>query len=403
LKRQPSQQGSRHPDDSQTGGQKVRNFGRCSELARKMSRRSVVRGAGGLAAFCVANGSLPGLVRRANAAEPLGQVDLYTWEGYELTKEMSAWREQNGLEINSVGFIGQQADVPGKILGPSGAGIDISSVNHLWIRYFNELGVFSPISASELPVLDRLFPKFKGAPWRNEDGSFNSVPWTWGPLGITYRSDKIDQPKSWNTLFEPAFKNRIGILDDPAHMGTAAVILGYQIDQLTQAQLSECKKYMQHVLKQAKTLSVAFGDAVSLLASGEIDVFWSGWPQIDVLIADKGGRAKTIVPSGERSQAFSDANFIPPGADNRAAALKFIEQTVSGSTAAEAAKSLAAGVTNPDVVSELDPSLKSLYPYDSIDSYFQQLVFSPGFPHGDSEFVTLDQSVKAWQEAKAGL
>jgi spermidine/putrescine-binding protein len=160
---------------------------------------------------------------------------------------------------------------------------------------------------------------------------------------------------------------------------------------------------MSRVLRQAKTLSAAFGDAVSLLASGEIDIFWSGWPQIDVLIADKGGSAKTIVPAGEKSQAFSDANFIPSRADNRITALAFIEQTITGQVAADAAKSLAAGVTNPNVQSLLDPALKALYPYDNIDRYFEQLVFSPGFPQGKSEYVTLEESVKAWQEVKVNL
>ena len=378
--------------------------GRSSQLAVTMSRRSLLRSAGVIGGFLAVGGSFTiGFGRDAAAGGVGGRLDLYTWEGYELNKEMAAWREKSGIELNTVGFIGAQADVPSKIQGPSGTGIEISSVNHLWIQYFKDLGILSPITVSELPVLDKFYDKFKGSPWHNGDGTFNSVPWTWGPLGITYRSDKIDEPKSWEAVFDAKNKNRIGILDDPAHIGTAAIILGYQIETLTQAQLGECKSYMKRVLKQSKTLSAAFGDAVSLLASGEIDIFWSGWPQIDVLIADKGGKSKTIVPAGEKSQAFSDANFIPPDADNRATALAFIEQTVTGQVAADAAKSLAAGVTNPDVQGLLDPGLRVLYPYDNINSYFEQLVFSPGFPHGKSEYVTLEESVKAWQEVKADL
>jgi len=371
-----------------------------SQLAVSMNRRALLGSAWAMGGLSAMEGVFG---RSASAGEVGGRLDVYTWEGYELTKEMAAWRDKNGVELNTVGFIGQQADVPSKVQGPSGMGIDISSVNHLWIQYFNNLGILSPISVEELPALNKLYDKFKSSPWRNADGTFNSVPWTWGPLGITYRSDKIDEPKSWETIFEAKYKNRVGILDDAAHIGTAAVILGYQMDKLTQPQLRECKSYMSRVLGQAKTLSAAFGDAVSLLASGEIDIFWSGWPQIDVLIADKGGSAKTIVPAGEKAQAFSDANFIPPRADNRTTALAFIEQTISGQVAADAAKSLAAGVTNPDAQSLLDPALKALYPYDNIDRYFQQLVFSPGFPQGKSEYVTLEESVKAWQEVKVNL
>ena len=370
------------------------------QLNEEMTRSSFLRRTAG-AGVLVAGGSL---VPQASAfavggSSVGGRLDVYTWEGYELKSAAAAWRKQNGVQLKVVGYIGHGTDVLAKVKSPGGKGIDVSSADPSVIGVFNKAGIMTPITVQEVPALKRLYPFFQRAPWRNPDGTYAAVPWTWGPLGLTYRPEAVSTPKSWDVMFLPKYKGRVGLLDDSGLLGSAAVNLGFRVSQLTPAQLDACKKYMIRVLKQAKTISPTFGDIVTLLASGEIDMMFAGWPQIDSAVAAKGGKAKTVIPR-EGCVTYVDANFIPPTVDNRETAVAFLQQTITGKVAAAAAKELPAAVTNPRVVPLLSGPTKALVPYANLAPLFRKLQV-PIFPATSGKYVSRPDLVKAWEDVKA--
>jgi spermidine/putrescine transport system substrate-binding protein len=330
-----------------------------------------------------------------------GRLDMYTWEGYDLPKEAKSWLTTNDVQVKA-GYLGVQDDVQAKIKSPAGAGIDVSTANQSFIAYYKELGIMSPIKEEDVPSLSKLYGPFRKGPWRNDDGTWNAVPWDWGVLGLTYVPTRIPEPKTWDVMFKPEMKGRITMFDDPhQNIQLAAVILGYNPDQLTQSQLEDVKKYLIRLKGQIKSFSPTTGDQVSLLASGEVDLVFLGWIGIAGLIKDKGAVAKTAIPQGH-ALGYVDAAFIPTKADNRATGLAWCEQLISGDVAAKAAVNLYGGVTNPDVVPKLTPEIRKLVPYDDIDNYVgKQIVLPNGFPRGSSTYVTDDQAVKAWAEIKA--
>lgn len=345
-------------------------------------------------------GGSPSPTGSAGATGPLGQLDMYTWEGYDLPDVTADWRTKNGVEVKAT-YVGVQDDVATKLTSPAAKGIDSSTANQSFITYFNSLGIMSPITTEELPELEQMFPVFQGKPWRNDDGTYNSVPWTWGPLGLSYVPERLDAPTTWDILFDPAMKGRITLLDDPQqHTQLASAILGYNPDQLTQAQLADVKDFMIRVIKQAKTLTATTGDQVALMESGEVDLVFLGWTGIDAAAKDKGFEAITMIPPNQHSIGFSDATFIPPDADNRAAALAWSKAMITGDVAAKAAEKFFAATTNPEVVPLINEETRKPYPYDDLDSYFKYLTFPQGFPHESDQYVTLDQAVQAWEEIK---
>lgn len=370
------------------------------QLNEEMTRSAFLRRTAAVGAL-VAGGPL---VTQASAFAAAGssiggRLDVYTWEGYELKSQAAAWRKQNGVKLNVVGYIGQGSDVLAKIKSPAGKGIDLSSADPSVIDLFKKAGIMTPITVQEVPALKQLYPFFQRAPWRNPDGTYAAVPWTWGPLGLTYRPGVVPTPKSWDVMFSPKYKGRVGLLDDSSLLGNAAVNLGFRVSRLTPAQLEKCKRYMIRVLKQAKTLSPTFGDIVTLLASGEIDMMFAGWPQIDSAVAAKGGKAKTVIPR-EGCVTYVDSNFIPPTVDNRATALAFIQQSITGKVAAAAANDLPAAVTNPQVVPLLSGSAKALVPYANLASLFRKLQVTV-FPATSGKYVSRPDLIKAWEDVKA--
>ena len=238
----------------------------------------------------------------AESAAPTGPVDIagdldhFTYEGYDLPGIIDPWLEANGVTQN-VSLVGTQADVEAKLLSPAGKGIDLTTANQGWVQSYLDFGIVRPISVEEVPSLAKLFPRWQQFPYRNEDGTFNVVPWTWGPLGLTYSLDRVkEEPESWEIMFDPAFEDRVVMLDDGlTNMGLAAVILGFNPDELTQEQFAEVKDFLRRLLKQTKTLSPSYGDVISLFAAGEVDLNFLGWVGTDIFI--EGAETKTIVPA----------------------------------------------------------------------------------------------------------
>ena len=75
---------------------------------------------------------------------------------------------------------------------PAGKDWDASSNNQGDCEYGYTAGIESPISVEEVPALGKMYDTFKNGPfWNVCDGIYNSVPWTWGPIGINTRTDKV--------------------------------------------------------------------------------------------------------------------------------------------------------------------------------------------------------------------
>ena len=60
------------------------------------------------------------------------------------------------------------------------------------------------MTVEQVPGLAGLLPAFQVAPWKNDDGTYNGAPWTWGFTGLTYRSDRVPEPKSWHDILGPS-------------------------------------------------------------------------------------------------------------------------------------------------------------------------------------------------------
>jgi spermidine/putrescine-binding protein len=81
-----------------------------------------------------------------------GDLNLYTWEGYDLTKQFKSWREQNGITQN-LKFITQPEEVPTVLKGPGGDKWDLSYGDNVVLTDYKNLGLISPLTLDEVPNL----------------------------------------------------------------------------------------------------------------------------------------------------------------------------------------------------------------------------------------------------------
>ena len=207
----------------------------------QVTRRTLLQG-GSLA--LVAAGWAPSL-RRASADVPKasGVINFMSWEGYDFPDQMKAWREANKVEVQST-YMGSHDDIQAKILGGGGEGLDLITYGSSYKQLYRELKILQPLDVDKIPNLKNLLPFFGSNVqniWVEPDGTRTGVPADWGAVGISYDSDVIkDAPTSYDILFDPKFKGKVGMPDDAlGAYGQAAHVLGLNSSRMTEVGLQD--------------------------------------------------------------------------------------------------------------------------------------------------------------------
>ena len=337
-------------------------------------------------------------------ASPLGgTLSIFTWDGYEGADVLKGWYAQNNLQLQSKPVTNE--DIGAFLKSPAGQGFDASTMSQSEYLYYKELGVAAELSVDEVPALGNMLSFFDTAPfWKIRDGVYNSAPWTWGPIGINTRPDRVTSPiGSWQDLLDPMFKGRLGTYDDGVNMvSIGAVATGADPAKLTVSQLNgQVKDYLTQLHPQLKVLSTSLGDQLNTLVSGDVDVELVG---LAWFVAEAQKQNTTIdfqVPPKEGSYGFVDAAIVTPWAKNRSAALAYVNALMQGDTAVAMANSLNQLSCNPDVNAKVDPAIRSIFPAD-LDAYLNnQLKWNVSWSDASSGYATVTQWQDLWNEVKA--
>jgi len=382
------------------------------ELARYLlDRRRFLRLSGGaaMAGFLAACGlsnssSSTGPGTSSSPLPPVGgDLNLYTWEGYDLTKQFASWRQQNGI-TQHLKFITQPEEVPTVLKGAGGDKWDLSYGDNVVLTDYKNLGLIRPMTVEEVPGLTGLMPAFQVDPWKNADGTYNAAPWTWGFSGLTYRTDRVPAPKSWHDILDPKYKGRVSTVDGALNnVALGSLAVGIDPDTLTTAQLNaEVKDYLVQLRGQIRALAPSIGDQISLLVSGDVDYMVVGLTFMDAETAAKGVSTKTVVPS-EGAIGWADSAFIPPTAPDPQNALAWINHVLDPTQNAKANNSFLQGPGVAAAIPMLDKAVTDLYPFNDINNYLTNvLTFNRGFPREpEGDRATYDQVVTLWEEVKA--
>jgi spermidine/putrescine transport system substrate-binding protein len=335
-----------------------------------------------------------------------GSLHLFTWQGYDLTAPLKPWRTQNHIH-QTVKYINNQFDVAAILRGPGGKQYDSSSANQAYTHLFQRLGVMSPLSASDVPSLAKMYPYFRdNAIWRWAPGSpnWNSAPWTWGAIGINYLSDKVPAPTSWDVLIDPKNRGKVGTFDDAYNnVSIAAIARGIPLTKITPQDLNgPIKDWLTKMLANVKTVSANLGDQLTLLVNKEVDYMSVGLSLFINQARAQGATNVGFTVPKEGGFGFCDAAFVTPWAPNKQNAYAFLEALLSGKTAAAAANNLIQGVTVPSVVPILNKNARSIIPYSHVQTYVtKQLKFEVNYtPQKGQNIVSFDDIDKVWQKLK---
>lgn len=246
-------------------------------------------------------------------------LNVYNWGDYIDPDLVKKFEKEYGIKVIYQTFDSNEAMLTK--IEQGGTNFDICVPSEYAIVKMVDENLIQPIDHSKIPNLSNIDSRFMDLSF--DPGNKYSVPYFWGTVGIVYNPKLLNGKKinSWNDLWDPAFKNKILLIDGAREeMGMALNSLGYSLNDTNKGHLNQAKEKLSTLMPNVKAI---VGDEIKMLMANNeaaIAVVWSG-DAAEIMNENKD--LDYVVPS-EGSNLWFDNMVIPKSAKNVGGALKFI-------------------------------------------------------------------------------
>ncbi|HEY7159941.1 MAG TPA: spermidine/putrescine ABC transporter substrate-binding protein [Acidobacteriota bacterium] len=303
--------------------------------------------------FCMGCGS-----KKSDTGETK-QLNLYIWSAYVTPKTLEQFHQETGITVRYDTYDSNEALLEKVQDGASE--YDVVVPTNDIVTTMVRLNLLQKLDLVLLPNLKNLGTRFRNPSF--DPNNEHSIPFIWGTTGIGYNKTKITEPvDSWAILWDPKYKGRILMLDDPWEcIGAALKLKGHRLNSDNPDELLEAK----NLLLQQKPLIKMYNSANfdEILLSGDIWLAqaWSG--QLARAIDQNPDLAYAIPKEG--SAVWTDCLAIPKNAPHVAEAHAFLNFCMDKKVAAEITKITGYATTNEAAKAYIDAKMlqdKARYP-----------------------------------------
>ncbi len=337
----------------------------------------------------------------ARGGKEPGTIRMLGWEGYDFPRTFAEFGEEHGVTVTMT-YISSNDEIFAKL--KAGAEYDIITPNQANVEQLVVNDLLQEIDTDRISNYKNLHPEIlKAFEQFNYQGKIWGVPCAFGKNDFVYAADRVDPIDSWFDVLKPEWQGRYIMLDDALGQITqAARAIGVTTDPslLTPAQFDEVRDLLIDMKRGARAIVSSFGEAKSMLISGEAD----GWFSANIMIAGEAKKAEGyniwgVIPR-EGTLIFLDSYGIPKNAPNLDGAYALIDQMLSTDTQIELAEMYMGCVTS-DAPPMLDRELYSYFPYDDLPKFFTDNLLNGPVPLEPGPYATMDDWVTLWEEVKA--
>lgn len=296
------------------------------------------------------------------------KLALYNWSDYVAKSTIPSFEKETGIKVTQ-DFYSSNEELLAK-LQAGGTGYDVIVPSDYMVSIMVKSNVLEPLDMSKIPNFKNVGKQFKGLPY--DKSNKYSVPYQWGTTGILYNKKEVGKlDGSWDAMWDPQFKGKIGMLNDERETpGAALYRLGYSVNSTDQKQLDEAEAE----LKKQKPLlrgyfdstqnrpSVMNGDLLlGHVYSGDAFLAMSEKDDLDFIIPQ---------PAATR---WTDNMAIPKGAPHPDNAHKFINHILDAKVGATLSNYTYYNTPNQAALPDIDKALKSLPGYTLGNDVFKRL------------------------------
>ena len=248
------------------------------------------------------------------------ELNVYNWDAYIDDKTVGAFEAKYNVKVHYDKFPDAETMIAKIRSDGKGAGYDICYPTSVEIPSLAADGVIQTLNLGLIPNAKNL-----GAEWANpgyDPGNGTSMPYMWWTTGYCWDGAKVkDDLTSWETLWDPAYKGKLSMLDDIREVfAVAAFRLGLDPNTTSDADLDK----MVATLGEQKPLVRTYTtDDIGVMAGGQalIAHAWSG--DVYQMKSDV-PKIKYVIPK-EGAVRGSDTMVVLSGAPHPVAANLWID------------------------------------------------------------------------------
>ncbi|MBO4897248.1 MAG: ABC transporter substrate-binding protein [Clostridia bacterium] len=219
------------------------------------------------------------------------------------------------------------------------------------------------LNFENIPNYSYIDDKYKA--WDYDPTNEYSVPYMWGVLGILYDTTKVQEDTfTWNTLFDPKYKNQVLMKDDSRDtLGIALKSLGYSMNSTDENELKEAEnKLLEH---KDNYFGIVGDEGMDMMVEGDapLAVMYSG--DAARCISENENLAFAIPEDG--TNYFVDAMVIPKNAKHKKEAELFINFMCETDTALKNVEEINYSTPHTGAYEQLDAERRNSFQYPGED------------------------------------
>src|SRR3954462_7687912 len=208
-----------------------------------------------------------------------GQLNMVIWEGYADKSFANQFEKDTGCKVNAVPA-GTSDEMFTKFRSGGGGQYDLVSPSGDASLRLIKSGAVAELDKSKLTNFKDVAPQLQSPEFNTVDGKNYGLSFMWGANVLIYNADEVKTPPdSWTVLYDPQYKGKITMPDNPIQIADVALqFFGaqdpYAIDQGTLDKVTAKLKEQRPLVRKYWVLATDFE---SLFKSGDA-VIGAGWP-----------------------------------------------------------------------------------------------------------------------------
>ena len=342
-----------------------------------------------------------------------GKLNLVAWEGYTQPEWVKPFEQATGCQVNAK-YAGSSDEMVTLMRQGGGSQYDMVSASGDASLRLIRGGNVKPVNVKLIPSWNDFIPQLKSPSHNTVDGNHYGISLQWGPNTLLWNTKDIHQaPDSWSAIYDPQYKGKVTVPDNPIQIADAALYLSKKDPSLGIKDPYELNQKQfdaaVNLLKQQKPLIKKYWG----LASDEIDLFKSGdavigasWPyQTNTLIDAKVPVRDTIPVEG--ATGWADTWMLSSKAQHPNCAYMWMKYISEPKPQAQQAIYFGETPANTKACAVMDTLSKgscAKYHGDATAAYFNAIRFwkTPiaDCGNGQSDCKDYNEWVAAWQEIK---
>jgi len=260
-----------------------------------------------------------------------GQLNLIAWEGYTEPQWVKPFEQQTGCNVNAK-YAGSSDEMVTLMRQGGGTQYDMVSASGDASLRLIKGGDVQPVNVALVPGWRDFIPQLKSPPHNTVDGKHYGVSLQWGPNTLLYNTrDVTPAPNSWATIYDPQFKDRITVPDNPIQIADAALYLSKTRPdlgirdpyELTQDQLTAAIDLLKSQRPLIKKYWALASDEIDLFKNGDA-VVGASWPYQTITLQDSGAPVKDLIPR-EGATGWADTWMLSAHARHPNCAYKWMQ------------------------------------------------------------------------------